>query len=90
MKKRRRLLAGQPYDFHSIHSGSNVGYAIGNSRTVLAGVDNLTSGSLFFWVHSNVAIRIERLEIEAALTERVVAALRERWIQMQLCEIFRS
>ncbi|MGQ9589004.1 MAG: hypothetical protein ACUVYA_01775 [Planctomycetota bacterium] len=82
------FLAGQPYEFHFVHSGSTAGYAMGNSKTVLAGVENLRSGGLFFWVHSNVSVQIGRLEIEASLTERVVAEMRRRWVGTQLRKIF--
>jgi hypothetical protein len=72
--------------YRLVHTGNSVEYIVDGKKRVRLTVDrSLSAGSLFFWIHADVQVRISELVITARLDD---GQLRQAWVATKLGEIF--
>jgi hypothetical protein len=78
---------GDDVRFEIHHDGAKVSTWIDDKTRHEASCGARTSGGVFFWIHTDYSLEIQRLELEGALDPESLKSLKSDWIAKTLAEL---
>ena len=79
------LVLDTAYTIEIQHDGKAVQCKVnGVPRSALTGLESLVRGHVFLWIHTDLQVRVSKLEITASVDDSAFQSLKQHWVATQL------